>query len=108
MAEIKYDLSGAGAAQLTEEMARFLGRANSLAAIKTFTEEEHGDPPHESIASELRSRLRNRQRRAVSSHAANLLRIAWQTELAARFASAIDDPALKRISAQRQTFRCSR
>lgn len=100
MPQIHYDLTGAGASELTEEMARFLSRANCLAAIHSYTADEHGDPPHESMSLELKSKLRARQRRSLSPAAAGLLRIAWQTELAARFASAFEDPALKRVSAQ--------
>jgi Ca-activated chloride channel family protein len=37
-------------------------------------------------------------RRTLSSRAKRLLRISWQTELAARFALAFDEPALKRIA----------
>ena len=100
MAEIRYDGSGAGASELTEEMARFMSRANCLDAIRSYTLDEHGDPPHESIASEIVAILRTGERRSLSPTAAGLLRIAWQTELAARFGSAFEDPALIRISAQ--------
>jgi hypothetical protein len=98
--EIPYDVSRAGAPELTEEMARFLSRANCLAAIRAYTLEEHGDPPHGSIVEEMVARPFKSPRRQLSSSAAGLLRIAWQTELAARFALGFDDPKLKRIGAQ--------
>jgi hypothetical protein len=66
MAKIRYDVSGAGASEITEEMARFLSRANCLDAIRSYTLGEHGDPPHESIASELATTLRMRDRRSLS------------------------------------------
>jgi hypothetical protein len=98
--EIPYDVSGAGASELTEEMARFLSRANCLAAIRDFTFEEHGDPPHASIVSKTGSSRPRISGRPFPPAAEGLLRIAWQTELAARFALGFDDPILKRVGAQ--------
>jgi len=96
---IRIDFSGVGASELTEEMARFLSRANCLDGICALTIAEHDDPPQRSIAESVCASSRARATSSLSSDAAGLLRIAWQTELASRFAVALDEPSLKRISA---------
>lgn len=52
------------------------------------------------MAMAVADRIKVDRRRTLDTDVARLLRISWQTELAAGFASAFNEPALKRISAQ--------
>jgi hypothetical protein len=98
---VSYDLSGlVGPSELTEDVARFIARANCLAGIEALIHEHHGADPHTSIAFEAASAMRRSKRSHLDSDARRLLRVAWQTELASRLGSAFDDPALLRVTSQ--------
>ena len=88
-----------GPPELTSDVARFLARANCLAGIESYTYELHGSPPHDSIATATATLAPKTQRRSLDGDAQRLLRVAWQTELAARLTSVFDEPALQRVTA---------
>jgi hypothetical protein len=97
MALIEYDASDVSAA-LTEDKARFIGRANCLIGIQQFTEQMYGERHRDAMAAKAVELIRVKRRRTLSGAAARLLRIAWQTELSANMGSGFDDPALRRVS----------
>lgn len=87
--------------ELTHSTAKFISIANSLAGLRDYAAQSAGPEP--SSAHEARVILGNvspTTRRDLSTDAERLLRIAWQTELAARIGDALDDSVLRRVSAQ--------
>src|SRR4051794_8347029 len=86
--------------ELTEDLARFIARANCLAGIQYLIYEHHGPEPHTSMAVETAALIEVKKRRSLDNQARRLLRVAWQTELASRLGSAFHDPALQRVSSQ--------
>ena len=90
-----------GFSELTEDVARFIGRANCLAGIEALIYQHHSDEPHLSIAVETASMVSGGKRCGRLDGAVHrLLRVAWQTELASRLGSAFDEPGLLRVTSQ--------
>lgn len=87
---------------LTDDVARFLTRANCLAGIQQLTGDLHGAEPHESIARDAMQAVKPKQGAAIDPKSAQILRVAWQTEVAACMGSAFDDPMLKRVGMMTQ------
>lgn len=85
---------------LTDDIARFVTRANCLAGIEALVYEHHGPEPHANVAVETISLVDVGKQRRLEDGARRLPRVAWQTELASRLGSAFDDPALLRVTCQ--------
>lgn len=87
---------------LTGGTAKFIAIANLLHGIRQYAAEAAG--PGTSVieveAAHIAGRPVKGPRRSLSGEASRLLRIAWQTELAARVGDAFDDPTLRRAVAQ--------
>lgn len=85
---------------LDEATAKFTSISNVLQGIREF---DRGGAlmltPYDVIATRLATRVRNPVR-TLERDATRHLRIAWQTELAARVSEQIDDPLLRRVAAQ--------
>ena len=97
--EIPYDVTGVPD-ELTEETAKFVARANCVDAVRRYTEGQYGGDVHRALATAVAARVRVGRRRVLLPGTQRLLRVAWQTEAAARFADASDDSLLQRVSAQ--------
>ncbi|MEU7918074.1 hypothetical protein [Micromonospora zamorensis] len=88
-------------APLTESTAKFIAVANVLAGVERYASNcgEAGYTLLESEARQVAATPVNGARE-LSSRVISRLRIAWQTELAARVGDALDDPVLRRVAAQ--------
>ncbi len=89
-------------ASLDEPTARFITVSNVLGRIRNY---DHGSlldkDLHEKIARSVPSRGKSPQPlKVMSRNDGRLLRIAWQTELAARVSNEYDDDLLRRVGAQ--------
>lgn len=88
-------------AALTESTARFIVVSNVLIAVANYARQCADTPAlREAEARTIAGSYRAPQRRSLSERHESLLRIAWQTELAARVSHAFDDPSLRRVGAQ--------
>lgn len=86
---------------LTESTARFIAVANVLAGVEQYANSCR-EPGFTLLESEARRVAATPVRggRELTSRVMTRLRIAWQTELAARAGDALDDPVLRRVAAQ--------
>jgi hypothetical protein len=87
--------------ELDESTARFITRANVLTNIQQYAINQT-IPGLTLVESEARHIADSpvHGTRTLTGEAERLLRIAWQTELAARVSEAFDDPTLRRVAAQ--------
>lgn len=87
--------------ELTHSTAKFVSIANSVAGLRDYATQCAGQvstSPYE--ASVILRSVQPRSRRPLPTDAGRYLRIAWQTELAARVGDALDDQVLRRVAAQ--------
>jgi hypothetical protein len=96
---IHYDVSDVPS-ELTEETARFIARAHCVDGVRRYAEACHGGDVHRVIAAGVVASRDGQRRRTLLPASARLLRVAWQTEAAIRFADLSDDPLLQRVNAQ--------
>jgi hypothetical protein len=87
---------------LSEATAKFVVMSNVLGGIHDYDcGHWRGPEPHEKVAAALmRQKSSLRTPRPLERDVRRLLRIAWQTELAARVSNAYDDDMLRRVAAQ--------
>lgn len=82
--------------ELTESEARLISKSRVLGGIREYDHARAGARGTRVMgAQDIISRGRTRPTVPLSPHATNLLRIAWQTELAARVGAQLDDDALR-------------
>lgn len=85
---------------LTADLARFVTMANVVWNIRRWSEKKYGEQNvSAAFVAHMRERSKVRARRALSADAEQLLRVAWQTELAGRVPAAFDVPVLRRVAA---------
>jgi hypothetical protein len=94
---IPYDVSDVDT-ELTSEKAGFLARANCVEAVATYLHGTYGDRYQRALIDDFAGRLKVKPRRALPPDAARLLRIAWQTEAAARLPNLLRDPLFQSVS----------
>lgn len=99
MTSIYYDVSDVSD-ELTPETARFIARSNCVDGIRRFAERRYADRMYPSVAAHVLHNVRVSRRRPLPLAARRLLRIAWQTEAAARVTETLDEPELRRVTAQ--------
>jgi len=89
-------------AALTGGTAKFIAIANVLDGMHRYAGQVAGTGAAvvDAEAARIAGRPARGSRRELSRQASTLLRIAWQTELAARVGDAFDDPTLRRAAAQ--------
>jgi hypothetical protein len=94
------------AALLSESKAKFVVISNVLGGIRDYDCGGWLEPdPHEDVVMALMQRFRKLSPpRYLTDDVGRLLRIAWQTELAARVSDAYDDDMLRRVAAQTLPF----
>lgn len=80
---------------LDDGTARLVSRSHIVEGIATFDEDRAAGRGVRSAGAEEIATGPRRRRRTLSSDASTLLRIAWQTELAARVGTQFDDDALR-------------
>jgi len=80
---------------LTDSEARLISKSRVLGGIRDYDRERSGDRDLRAMGAEDIAQGPVRRRVPLSPDAANLLRIAWQTELAARVGAQFDDDALR-------------
>ena len=84
---------------LTASTARFVALANCVAGIRSYALQVHGFDYREPFVRAIGGSPPARQR-PLAAQAGQLLRVAWQTELAARIGDVLGDSLLRRVSAQ--------
>ncbi|HEY8083525.1 MAG TPA: hypothetical protein VIE64_08255 [Solirubrobacterales bacterium] len=84
---------------LTDETANFIALANVLDGIREHGLRVHNANHDSTLVTHLNQKVGNVQTRPLEADAQRLLRVAWQTELAARLSESFDDPDLRRIGA---------
>lgn len=88
-------------ATLTEPTAKFVVMSNVLGGIRDYDCGGWlGPDAHEDAALAIMQQKRSGPSRPLDRKVSRLLRISWQTELAARVSNAYDDAMLRRVSAQ--------
>jgi hypothetical protein len=87
--------------ELTHSTAKFVSIANSVAGLRNYAVQCAGHGSTSSYeASVILGSVQSTSRRPLPANAGRYLRIAWQTELAARVGDALDDHVLRRVAAQ--------
>jgi hypothetical protein len=94
---IPYDVSESDS-ELTSEKAGFLARANCVEAVGGFLTQAYGSNYHGALVEGLSDQLKTKPKRPLPPDAARLLRIAWQTEAAARLPTLLNDPLFQGVS----------
>lgn len=87
--------------ELTDATATFVAMGNVLGGIQNYDNSGgYSGPCHAAAASHVLGSLKLKSPKPVPKEAGRLLRIGWQTELAAEVVNEIDDDLLRRVSAQ--------
>lgn len=85
---------------LDEAKAKFIGMSRLTHGIRRFDWEQTGGEDVRDVGARLLASRPYKVRRPIPASATKLLRVAWQTELAARLGEQLDDPGLRLATLQ--------